>query len=153
MGNNENNTVMPWIQEIKVPLALISYTYRMIQKRFAKDLAPYHIGWGNFAILMAVYEVEGRSQDDIALSRGFDKTMIAKSVVKLEQEGLIYRLTDPGDKRVKRLYATDKGWALQTDMQQTAAGICKILLKDFKDNETAIALEFLRKMAMNASEM
>jgi len=153
MENTEKNPVMPWIQEIKVPLALISYTYRTIQKRFAKDLAPYHIGWGHFAILMSVYEQEGQSQDSLALSRGFDKTMIAKSVVKLEELGLIYRQTDPVDKRIKRLYPTDKGWALQTELQQTAAGICKILLKDFKDEEAAIALEFLRKMALNASEM
>lgn len=153
MEINKNNPVMPWIREIKVPLALISYTYRMIQKKFAKELAPYNIGWGHFAILMAVYEEEGRSQDELALSRGFDKTMIAKSMVKLENEGLICRRSDPDDKRVKRLYITDKGRALRPDLQQIGVDICKMLLKDFNDMETAVVIEHMRKVAHNASEM
>src|SRR5665647_2994581 len=106
MGLNNEESVIQWIQDIDIPAALISYSYRTIQKSFAKELSPYHIGWGHFAILMSLYENEGRSQDSLALSRGFDKTMIAKSVVRLEEEGFVHRVTDPDDKRVKRLYLT-----------------------------------------------
>lgn len=148
-----NNPTMPWIQEIQVPLALISYLYRTLQKKFARELAPYNLGWGHFAILMAVYEQEGRSQDDIALSRGFDKTMVAKSIVKLEDEELIYRQIDPDDKRVKRLYITELGWILQNEMRQTGFDLSKILLNNFSDEEAADVLEYLRRLALNASEM
>jgi DNA-binding MarR family transcriptional regulator len=149
----EDNSVTRWIQEIKVPAALISYSYRAIQKKFAKELAPYHIGWGHFAILMSLYENEGSSQDSLALSRGFDKTMIAKSVVKLEEENLIQRRTDPTDKRVKRLYLTEKGRKLIPEMERIGLGINKTLVRDFDKKESKIILEYLRKIALNASEM
>lgn len=149
----EDNSVTRWIQEIEVPAALISYSYRAIQKKFAKELAPYHIGWGHFAILMSLYEDEGRSQDSLALSRGFDKTMIAKSVVKLEEEDLIQRRTDPADKRVKRLYLTEKSRKLVPEMERIGLGINKILVKDFDKKESKIILEYLRQIAMNALVM
>jgi DNA-binding MarR family transcriptional regulator len=149
----EDNSVTQWIQEIKIPAALISYSYRAIQKKFAKELALYHIGWGHFAILMSLYEDEGRSQDSLALSRGFDKTMIAKSVVKLEEYDLIERRTDPVDKRVKRLYLTEKSRKLQPEMEQIGLGINDILFKDFDKKESKIIQEYLRKIALNASEM
>jgi DNA-binding MarR family transcriptional regulator len=149
----EENSVTRWIQEIKVPAALISYSYRTIQRKFAKELAPYHIGWGHFAILMSLYEDEGRSQDSLALSRGFDKTMIAKSVVKLEEEDLIERRTDPVDKRVKRLYLTEKSRRLRPEMERIGLIINKILFRDFDAKESKIILEYLQRIALNASEM
>ncbi|MFA5332666.1 MAG: MarR family transcriptional regulator [Methanoregula sp.] len=153
MSPSEDNSITQWIQEIKVPAALISYSYRALQKKFAKELAPYHIGWGHFAILMSLYENEGRSQDSLALSRGFDKTMIAKSVVKLEEEDLIQRRIDPVDKRVKRLYLTEKSRKLVPEMERIGLGINEILVKDFDKKESKIILEYLRKIALNASEM
>jgi DNA-binding MarR family transcriptional regulator len=149
----ENNSVTRWIQDIKIPAPLISYSYRALQKKFAKELAPYHIGWGHFVILMSLYDNEGSSQDDLALSRGFDKTMIAKSVVKLEEEDLIRRKTDPSDRRVKRLYLTDKSRELIPELEQIGLGINKILFKDLDEKESEVILEHFRKIALNASEM
>ena len=122
MGLNDEESVIRWIRDIDVPAALLSYSYRTIQKSFAKELAPYHIGWGHFAILMSLYEMEGRSQDSLALSRGFDKTMIAKSIVRLEEEGFVRRHTDKDDKRVKRLYLTEKSLTLRHEMEQIGTG-------------------------------
>jgi hypothetical protein len=44
MGQNREEPVFRWIMDIDVPAALISSTSRTIQKSFAKDLEPYHIG-------------------------------------------------------------------------------------------------------------
>ena len=149
----KDNPVTEWIQEIEVPAALISYTYRTIQKKFAKDLAPYNIGWGHFSILMSLYDEEGQSQDSLALSRGFDKTMIAKSVVKLEEEGLIARQIDPADKRVRRLYLTEKSRKLRSTMQHIGYGINELLVRDFDEKESKVVLEYLRKISLNLSEL
>ena len=153
MSSTEENSVTEWIQKIDIPAALISYSYRAVQKKFAKELAPYHIGWGHFAILMSLYENEGCSQDELALSRGFDKTMIAKSVVRLEEEDFIQRKTDPADKRVKRLYLTERSRKLIPEIEQIGFGINEILFKDFDKKESKIILEYLRKISLNASEM
>ncbi len=153
MGLNGEESVTQWISDIEVPAALISYTYRTIQKSFAKELAPYHIGWGHFAILVSLYEMEGRSQDSLALSRGFDKTMIAKSVVRLEEEGFVRREIDQDDKRVKRLYLTEKSRSFRPEMERIGYRLNGLLLRDFDADESALAMRDLRKIALNASEL
>jgi len=58
---------------------------------------------------MSPYDQDGRSQDSLAQSKGFNKMMIAKSILRLEEEGIVYRKIDPEDKRIKRLYLTEIG--------------------------------------------
>ena len=149
---NREEAVTQWIYDIEIPAALVSYNYRTIQKYFAKELAPYHIGWGHFAILMSLYEMEGRSQDSLALSRGFDKTMIAKSIVKLEAEGIIRRETDPDDK-VRRLYLTEKSRMLRPEMERIGCLLNEFLLWNFTADESAVAMKYLQKIALNASKL
>ena len=153
MGLNDEESVTQWISDSEVPAALISYAYRTIQKSFAKELALYHIGWGHFAILMSLYEMEGRSQDRLALSRGFDKTMIAKSVVMLEEEGFIRREIDQDDKRVKRLYLTEKSRNLRLEMERIGYRLNELLIRDFDAEGSVQAIGNLRKIALNASEL
>ena len=100
---NEEATIR-WIEDIDIVTALISFTYRSVLKYFARELGQYHIGGGYFDILMSLYDQEVCSQDSLAQSKGFNKTMIAKSILRLEEEGIVYRKIDQEDKRIKRLY-------------------------------------------------
>lgn len=151
--NQTEETTDRWIEEVNVAAALISFSYRSIQKYFAKELSPYKIGWGHFATLMSLYDEEGRSQDSLAQSRGFDKTMIAKSVTKLEEEGFVFRTVDPEDKRVKRLYLTEKGRALEPEMKRIGFTVNKLLLAGLDTREALAALEGVRKIALNAAKL
>jgi DNA-binding MarR family transcriptional regulator len=146
-------TPMKWIEDIDIVTALISFTYRSVQKYFSKELADYNIGWGHFAILMALYDQEGRSQESLAQSKGFDKTMITKSILRMEKEGIVYRKTDEEDRRIKRLYLTEKGKKLQPEMQKIGLKLNELLLRDFDTEEAAVAVEVTRKIALNASRL
>jgi DNA-binding MarR family transcriptional regulator len=151
MMNEE--TAIKWIEDIDIVAAMISYTYRSVQKHFAKELAQYHIGWGHFAILMSLYDQDGRSQDSLAQSRGFDKTMIAKSILRLEKEGIVYRKIDQEDKRIKRIYLTEKGRKLRPEMERIGFELNALLLKDFNSDELSSAIESVRKIALNAAKL
>lgn len=132
---------------------MISFTYRSVQKYFAKELAQHNIGWGHFALLMSLYDQEGSSQDSIAQSRGFDKTMIAKSILRLEEEGIAYREIDPEDKRIKRLYLTEKGKRLRPEMERIGFELNALLLKGFDPDELSSAIEVVRRIALNAARI
>lgn len=140
-----------WIEDIEIVAAMISFTYRSVQKYFAKELAQYHIGWGHFAVLMSLYDQEGRNQDSLAQAKGFDKTMIAKSILRLEEEGIVYRKIDPEDKRIKRLYLTDKGRELRPEMERIGLELDSFLLKGFDQDDLPSAIETVRKIALNAA--
>ncbi len=148
---NEEVTIQ-WIEDINIITALISFTYRSVHKYFARELGQYHIGWGHFAILMSLYDQEDRSQDSLAQSKGFNKTMIAKSILRLE-EGIVYRKIDPEDKRIKRLYLTEIGRKLKPEMVRIEFEINAFLLKGFDSDEFSSATEVVRKIALNAARL
>jgi len=149
---NEEATIQ-WIEDINIITALISFTYRSVHKYFVRELSQYHIGWGHFAILMSLYDQEGRSQDSLAQSKGFNKTMIAKSILRLEEEGIVYRKIDPKDKRIKRLYLTEIGRKLKPEMVRIGFEINAFLLKGFDSDEFSSATEVVRKIALNAARL
>lgn len=153
MESDTNERATQWIQEIEQPAALISYIYRTCQKYFAKELAAYNLGWGHFAILMAVNEMDGPSQESIALSRGFDKTMVAKSIIRLEEEGFVHRVTDVNDRRIKRLFFTDKGKSILPELLRVGQTLNKSMLADFKKTASTQALKDLRRIALNVSKV
>jgi hypothetical protein len=84
---NEEATIQ-WIEDIDIVTALISFTYRSVFKYFARELGQYHIGWGHFDILMSLYDQEVCSQASLAQSKGFNKTMIAKSILRQKKKVL-----------------------------------------------------------------
>lgn len=149
----DEETALKWIEDVDKVAAMISFTYRSIQKYFAKELAQYNLGWGHFAILMSLYRLEGCSQDSLAQSKGFDKTMIAKSILKLEEADFVFREVDPEDKRIKRLYLTEKGRDLQPEMEKIAFELNGLLLVGFDSKDLPSAIETVRRIALNAARI
>jgi len=153
MVKDDSETTTQWIQEIEMPAALISYIYRSTQRYFARELSEYHLGWGHFAVLMAVYEMDGPSQESIASSRGFDKTMVAKSVLRLEEEELITRITDTNDRRAKKLLLTDKGKSILPELLRIGLELKKSMFADFDEAASYQSLNVLKKIALNVSKL
>lgn len=152
MSHNDRNSIK-WVEDVDVAAALIYFTYRSVQRHLARMLADYNISWGHFAILMALYEGEGVSQESLARSRGFDKTMLAKSLLTLEKEGLVYRKNDLEDRRVKRLFLTEKGKEIKPVLDRVGAELNASLLTDMEPAEVSAAMGCIRKIAVNAAKL
>jgi DNA-binding MarR family transcriptional regulator len=152
MSPNDKNAVH-WVEDVDVAAALIYFTYRSVQRHLAKELSSYHISWGHFAIMMALYENEGVSQEHLARSRGFDKTMIAKSLLTLEKEGLVYRKNDRQDRRVKRLFLTEKGKEIKPRLDSIGAELNASLIGEMGDKKADVAMDCIRKIAINAARL
>lgn len=86
----------------------ISILYRCGQKYYDKKLSGYDIGAGQILFLILIYENEGINMQELALMGCFDKGTITKSVQKLEDQGLVRSEPDPNDRRIRRLYSSDK---------------------------------------------
>ncbi len=86
----------------------ISVLYRNIQKYFDKVLAPYDIGSGQVMFLFFINEHEGITMQEVTRIGEVDKGTTTKSIQRLEEQGYVQTKVDENDKRVKRLYTTQK---------------------------------------------
>lgn len=62
-----------------------------------------------YMICSYIYSHENCSQDDVSIALKTDKTTVGKALASLEKKNCIIRLQDEADKRIKRLFFTEKG--------------------------------------------
>ena len=107
----------------------------------------------NARLIMEVCATPGVSQDTIARRVFVNKSMVARSMAALEEQGLVERPNDPKDKRVIRLYPTAKALELQHRIQEVWAD-CEMLLTDgFTEDEMAILEDLLSRMKNQARKL
>ena len=64
---------------------------------------------GQYLYLDRVCENPGIIQEKIAELIKVDRTTAARAIERLEEQGFIYRQEDASNKKIKRIYATEKG--------------------------------------------
>lgn len=69
------------------------------------------IGFSECVLLMNLYRREGINQEDMSAVLFIDKAATARTIKSLEKKGFIKREQTDEDKRVKKLYLTEKGEA------------------------------------------
>lgn len=109
------------------------------------------IGSGQMFFLLRVHEeVEGISILELSSKMIFDKGTTARAVQKLEEQELLYRKHDEKDRRIQRLYLSEKGRLLIPLIKDAIHTWEHIILKDMSDEEARVALKMLQKMSEHA---
>jgi DNA-binding MarR family transcriptional regulator len=80
-------------------------------------LRPVH------AVLLVPLLGGGRHASDLAETLGVSRQAVAQVVTRLEQDGYLTRITDPGDARAKLICLTPRGRAALRAMRATAVTI------------------------------
>lgn len=83
----------------------ISYVY--------EGLKEYNIGSGQIMFLLELYYCDGVSQEELSSYLSIDRANTTRAIKKLEQEGYVIRKPDEDDKRIKRMYLTDKAMEIK----------------------------------------
>ncbi len=137
---NMDNSVSKWVS--------VLYRYR---KRFmSKRLEPYGIVGGMFTILLTVSKYDGINQEQISDYLKIDKTTTAKAIKKLEDEGYIRREMDCEDKRINRVYITQKTVEIIPEISMALTEWDQILRSGISEDAYQDAERTLHKMAENA---
>jgi DNA-binding MarR family transcriptional regulator len=70
-------------------------------------------GLRDYIVLTLLLTARPNTQVELAVLAGVDKTTLMALLDRLEQEGLVERKLDPGNRRVRKPVATPKGEKLQ----------------------------------------
>ncbi len=129
-----------------------SILYRSSQKHFDKIFAKYNLGYASSLFLTTIYEHEGITMNEIAITGNFDKGTITKSVQKLQELDYVIVKSNEEDKRAKNLYTTNKARDIITDIYLAKQTWWDHLLQDVTDEELSTYLKTNDKILQRARE-
>lgn len=101
---------MPYITDS--PFKSISILYRKSHIWLNNGCARYGLTAAQAVVILIVCDFKALTQDDITTRLSLDKSVIAKTVTKLEELGFIVRTTNARDKRTYDICPTEKAWAV-----------------------------------------
>ena len=96
----------------------ISVLFRNIQKYFDRMLDPYDIGAGQLLSLIFIHENEGTTMQEVTRECEVDKGTTTKGIQRLIDQGYVMTRTDEKDRRIKRLFTTEKTAAVMHDIYE-----------------------------------
>ncbi len=73
------------------------------------EFKEYDLTKGQYLYLVRIYENPGIIQEKAAEMIKVDRTTAARAIKKLETNGFIVKKEDPHNKKIKKLYPTEKG--------------------------------------------
>lgn len=101
------------------------------------------------ACLIEVLERPGQSQDALARGLRLDRAAMARTLFELENHGYVVRREDDANRRVKRVFATDKATAQADTFREVLIAHNEALFRGFDAARQARTLELLDAMIAN----
>ena len=100
------------------PFKSISILYRKSHIWLNNSCAQYHLSAAQALVILIVCDFEVLTQDEITKRLSLDKSVIAKTVTKMEETGFLVRTTNPKDKRTYDIQPTEKAWEVYPFVQE-----------------------------------
>jgi DNA-binding MarR family transcriptional regulator len=99
---------------------LTNHLARLFAHALAERIGEHGVSPGQFAQLLALYEQDGLTQRELCERVRIEQATMAKTLQRMERDGLVRSEPDPVDRRRIRVYLTEKARRLKPRL--TAAG-------------------------------
>jgi len=128
---------------------LLAKTHRAMRRWLVPQLGPLGVTYEQFKVLNALCEEDDLSQNDLAGRVTTDKTSLARTLVRMEKAGLICRVPDTADSRIRRVSPTRIGREIQAQIVTLReAGLGKAV-QGLTSKEVVALKRLLRKVCDN----
>ncbi|MEJ9231338.1 MarR family transcriptional regulator [Peribacillus sp. FSL K6-1552] len=113
------------------------------------EFKEFDLTKGQYLYLVRICENPGIIQEKVAEMIKVDRTTAARAIKKLEIQGFIEKKNDDNNKKIKKLYPTDKGENVYPFLKKEGEYTDKVALSGFSFEETETIFHLLQKVRKN----
>jgi DNA-binding MarR family transcriptional regulator len=129
------------------PFKSISILYRKSHIWLNNGCAQCQLTAAQAVVILIVCDFETLTQDEITKRLSLDKSVIAKTVNKLEESGFLVRTTNAKDKRTYDIRPTESAWTVYPAIKREIDACFQRMTQKMTDAEQA---EFKRLLMLAA---
>ena len=101
----------------------VNHLARLLAQALAARIAPYGVVPGQFAQLLALFEQDGLTQRELCDRVRIEQATMAKTLQRMQRDGLVRVAPDPEDGRRIRVYLTDRARSIEPDLVAAARSV------------------------------
>lgn len=113
------------------------------------EFKEYDLTKGQYLYLVRIYENPGIIQDKLAEMIKVDRTTAARAIKKLEIQGFIEKRDDEINKKIKKLFPTEKGEKVYPFLKREGEYSNSVALSGFSPEETKAIFNLLQRVRKN----
>lgn len=113
------------------------------------EFKEYDLTKGQYLYLVRIYENPGIIQDKLAEMIKVDRTTAARAIKKLETQGFIEKREDKTNKKIKKLFPTEKGEKVYPFLKREGEYSNRVALSGFSLEETKAIFNLLQRVRKN----
>jgi DNA-binding MarR family transcriptional regulator len=102
---------------------IINRVARSFAQELGEELRPHGVGIGQWAVLLFLWARDGMSQAELARVVAIEPPTMVRTIDRMVRDGLVTRMPDPADRRISRIYLTDRGRALRDELVPRAVAV------------------------------
>lgn len=128
---------------------VINHVARVFARALHEAIAPMGVVPGQFAQLLALYERDGVTQQELCDIVEIEQPTMANTLNRMERDGLIERRPHPTDGRKQLIFLTDHARRLEGQLVEAAIDVNRRAIRDLSEEEHQDLLAVLRQLGSN----
>lgn len=116
------------------------------------EFKEYDLTKGQYLYLVRVCEKPGIIQEKLAEMIKVDRTTAARAIKKLELHGFIEKKEDQFNKKIKKLFPTEKGKQVYPLIKREHDYSNRVALEGFSESEAETMLNLLQRVRKNVEK-
>jgi len=122
---------------------------RGFNRALTRRLADHDISFGQWVFLRILWKQEGLTQRQLSEHANLTEPTVHTALTKMQQQGLVKRRTQDGNRRKQHVYLTDHGHALRSVLEPLAVEANEAALKGFEARESEAMRQLLIHILAN----
>ena len=128
---------------------LLGDSSRLLRKRFDRLARSFGMTRAQWRVIAVLRRDEGINQTSMADIMDIEPITLGRHVDRLEEAGWVERRADPGDRRVWRIYLTEKVQPVLVEMEKIAVEVRNDAMVDFSPRERDRFIDNLIRVKSN----
>lgn len=125
---------------------------RLLRKRFETRASAYGLSSAQWRLLVRVFKEEGVAQARLAELLEIEPISVSRLIDRMEEAGWIERRFDPGDRRVRQIFLTDRSRPIFGEMRAVATDVFDQAMTGLSPEERRATIAHLKTIVSNLSD-
>ena len=130
---------------------LINDVARLLKREFGRRIRDLDMTRSQWWVMVHLIRFDGCNQTQLAEELDIGKVALGGLLDRLEARRWIERRPDPDDRRAKRVFLTETGRPLITEMQERARLVHRQMVDGFTEDERDLLVALLTRAKSNFS--